>query len=334
MSSKPWVYEEDGRVFYRASSLGGCIVGLVASRLGEAESPPNATLRAHMERSASLEEPLLAQVAAATNDTLIWQQKEVDLPVEIFGETGSDPRGIRIVTIRGHIDALRQNTDCIIEAKALGTNLFEKWNSGGIDALGMLGLKYKWQGAIYGHATSRQVQFAIGLKHVNDDGTVSIEDLILEPPVDAESLVPLSDIIVRIQKVEEHAYLDSYPDCDRNCRPNDSFSHVHQFAPVARADATLEDLIEADQSLDARISELQDERDLIRDTVKASYAIGKYTAGPYKLHLIQMEPNRFDTSGHKKHNPECHESYMKPSTPYVQMRVVDSRKKSEEKKNG
>lgn len=333
MSSKPWVYEEDGRVFYRAYSLGNCLVGLVASRLGETETPLNANFRVHIDRSASLEEPLLAQVAAATNDELIWQQKEVDLSVAVSFDV---PGGIdnRVVTVRGHIDALRQSRDCIIEAKALGTNLFEKWNSGGIDALGMLGLKYKWQGAIYGHATGRQVQFAIGLKHVNDDGTVSIEDLILEPPVDAESLVPLSDIVARIQKVEEHAYLDSYPDCDRNCRPNDSFSHVHQFAPVARADATLEDLIATDQSLDARISELQDERDLIRDTVKASYAIGKYTAGPYKLHLIQMEPNRFDTSGHKKHNPECHEAYMKPGAPFVQMRVVDSRKKSEEKKDG
>lgn len=321
--SRGWVTFTDASINYRASCIGGCIASLTAARLGEPEYPPSATLQKAMDRSSAGEDLVLAEVSSRLGGNLMWQQHEVTLPTGLFSPDNKP------ILITGHIDALRQKSDDIIEVKFLGEANFAKYNKshGNVVAslhnLGSLGLKYIWQGAAYGHGLGRQIRYVIGCKKVDKEtGEVTLQDLIIEPPIDAESLVPLAEIIERIKDVEQYAEQDAIPDCDRGCTEYDGYGHCHLFESPIRGDDDLRVLIERDRELDALLTELKNEKDQLRDAIKLAYQPGKYTVGPYTLHLITKNPKRFDSKAFKAANPDLYEEWSKPGVPYVEMRVT------------
>lgn len=310
---RPDVYlDSDGTIVYRAYNLGGCITGLTAARLGESAYPANASLRAHMDASSAGESLIIDAYCRERGHTVIWQQKEVELVIQ------ESPR----IVVRGHIDGLDQEDDDVIEVKFLGPSNWEKYNNGGLDGLGMLGLKYKWQGAIYGWSLTRPVRYVIAEKVTDKTtGEVTVGDLIIEPPVWPGDLVLRADIEDRALTVEEAAEIDEFPPCDRNCREGDAFSHVHMFDTPTVHGEDLFNLLQRDEQLALQITSLQADREELRDAIKEQYGVGKHTAGPYTASIVEVRPTKFDKRGLKRDHPEIVEAYTVPGQPYVRLSV-------------
>lgn len=313
-----WIYQDvdTKRWVYRASSLGSCIRSLVAARLGESAMGPHASLRAAMNASSGLEDEIVRRVETELGDgKVIWQQKRVELEVP---DLLAIPDVLAIV--RGHIDGLHQQSDSIVEIKALGPANFKKYNEGGgLPALGKLGEKYAMQAAVYGHATDRKVRLVIGEKvkraTPHGDGSFDWEvgEVIIEPAVSPESLVPLADIYDRIRTIEDYASRDELPECTAGCREGDPFGEVHIFAPVNQGDEDLELLLSEYDSVVSRIKNLEDEKGSLRERLIEEYGPGKYAAGIYSARIEKVKSSRFDTSWLKKSHHDIYEQGLVPS---------------------
>lgn len=308
---KGWAYEENGTVIYRASSLGSCIRSLTAARCGEPATPPNAGLRAAMDASSEAEDLAIQEFEKVTGGTVIWQQKKVELCL---------PANLPVILIRGHIDGLWQQEDDIIEIKSLSARNFEIYNRRGLEGLGWLGEKYKWQAAVYGFATQRLVRMVVYNK--GHDPQSDEPCIIIDPAMPADSFVPLEGIRDRILAVEQFASEDMYPDCTQKCSEYDAYGHIHLFASPTAGDDELTNLLNMHYELKMQVDELTAQRDAIAETIKQSYSEGKYTAGPYAMNLTRVEPTKFDKDGLKKRYPELVEEYTVPGTPYTRMTIT------------
>lgn len=341
MSEKGWVYLDGDTIVYRASSLFSCLRSMVAARCGESHMGPHANIRAAMDASSGLEEVLLRRTAAELHGDLIWEQKEVELKIHIspveLPVTEVKLSESPLVIVRGHIDAMYQDGDEIIEAKALGDKLFglfeDGYNAEGVLRalynMGPIGDKYRWQLAVYGYATGRKVRFAIGHKvkitvpdslgmqvdRVSPDPTTSwaIEEVIVTEPIDPESLVPLATIIDRIREIEEHAARDELPPCDMGCKEGDPYSEAHIFASATPGDADLENLLARYSAISDIIKQATDEKDSIRDQLIEQYGTGKHTAGVFNMNIIKVMSQRFDTKWLKKTMPDVYDQGLIPS---------------------
>lgn len=303
MNQRDWVIEEGDLVVYRASVMGACIRSLVGARLGEAPTPPGVKLQAALDRSSEAEEEAIIAFERQTGQDVLWQQKRVELDA------------MDKLIIRGHIDGLAQVWDDIVEVKNFGTYLFEKYDRGGLDALGSLGIQYRWQGAIYGHATDRKVRFVVRNKDSLDE-----EQIIIEPAVAASQLVPLGEILERINQVENYAALEEYPDCDRGCSRGSAYSHIHVFPDIAMGDAELESKLVRYHNISESLRELEDAKKILGDEIKREYAAGTHVAGEYKMQIVHAKGTRLDTKALKKDMPEVYEAYQMPN-PVVRLTV-------------
>lgn len=324
-----WVFLDKGSAIpvYRASTLGSCLRSLVSARCGESAFPFNASIQAAMDASSGLENVILNRIIAELGGELIWQQKEVELKVAASVESG-DRIDNQVVVIRGHIDALRQDDDSIIEAKALGPANFAKYNSGGLEALGNLGKKYTWQGAIYGHATGRKVRFVIGEKvKVEDPVGWHIDNLIIEPPVDPQSLVPLEEIVARVQEVERYAAEDVLPECTDGCREGDPYSESHVYPSAELGGEELESKLLRYSELKNLLGDadkgtgLLGEYEDIKEWVKQEYGdereTRKVTVGPFNVTVVANKgQSRVDSKWLRKSHPDIYEQALVPGRPY------------------
>lgn len=311
-----WAYWENDKLIVRASSAWRCITGIVASALGEPAFPPGQFVRNAMDVSSELEDVALKEYRNRLAHPVIWQQKTLELDL---GE----------VIIRGHIDGLDQIDDDLVEVKWLSGRNFKLYSEGGIDALGNLGVAYKGQAAIYGHSAARDIRFVIG----NKEGSPESEEewLIIEPPVSAESLVPLAEIEERMFKALEHAREDDIPECDRKCSKNEAYAHVHIFDSVKMGDAELEEKLARFSALDKVIKALLgDEKhqvieeaisitippgptlDALKNELKQEYGNGTHPAGRYKAIISPMGGTNFAAASFKKDYPDLHEEYSVP----------------------
>lgn len=326
---KGWAYlDDDGTVIYRASSLGSCIRSLTAARCGEPATPPNAGLRAAMDASTLAEDLAIQEFEKVTGGTVIWQQKKVELPIDIGQDyelksaSGTTAAVKHSHLIRGHIDGLWQREDDIIEIKSLSARNFEIYNSRGLEGLGWLGEKYKWQAAVYGFATQRLVRMVVYNK--GHDPQSDEPCIIIDPAMPPDTFVTMDQIRSRILAVEQFASEDMYPDCTQKCSEYDAYSHIHLFDSPTVADDELTNLLNMHYELKMQVDDLTAQRDAIAETIKQSYSEGKYTAGPYTMSLSKVEPTKFDKAGLKKRYPELVDEYTIPGTPYVRMTVSGS----------
>lgn len=306
-----------------------------------------------MDVSSGLEDELLRRASIELNDgSIIWQQREVELPVT-FPILGGDDQ--QHVIIRGHIDGLHQQSDTIIEAKALSTHNYDLYVTGGLDALGSLGKKYKVQGAIYGFATERKVRFVVGEKvRVIPEGTVIDNDdphptvatrdiwnigrVDVGPPIDPSTLHSLDAIIAKVRTIENHASRDELPDCDGNCREGDPYSESHLFAgPTPGDDRLLELIIRRDELKQLLGEEPDPKKDKpgwgilgelaeVVDEIKTDYGdereTKKYTVGPFSVSIVANKGREYiDSYWLKKNHPDIAASATKLGRPFQSLIV-------------
>lgn len=342
MKQEGWVYfdRDAGCYVYRTFCIGSCIRSLTAARLGESAFPVHANLRKAMDVSAALEDEILEKL----QKEFIWRQKTVELGVGISFDT-EDTTESRKVIVRGHIDALEQDSDCIVDVKVLSEANYSAYEDGGLKALGKLGTKYLWQGAVYGHATGRKFRFGLGLKVKNDKGEWNIVRVRLTDPMDPEEMVPLATIQDRIRTIESYAERDELPDCTDGCREGDSYSECHIFfAPAQGDDETheklvryleLKELLGSDDKDPNKRKGLLGEYEDIKDWMKETYGnwrtTEKVTSGPITASVI---PNKgregLDTKRLRKELPSIYEQYIRFGDPFYTLIVKVSAGRGEE----
>lgn len=315
--NRGWCYDEDGLTVFRAYSLGSCTRSLVAARLGEDAVGPNATVRAAMDASSALEEKAIAEYRRQTGHDVIWQQKEVTLP-------------INNVIVRGHIDGLDRITDEILEVKCFSSRNFEAYCDRWLDApiLAHLRRKYIWQGAVYGHATGRKVRYVIYNKQADtkDDASVLINyDHVFDPA----DLVDMEKITRRIKFIERCAEEDELPDCDAGCRESDPYGECHIFEGVKEGDSDLLTILARYQELKGILGSAEKKTGLLgemedlKEHIKSEYGEGKWVVGPFTANIVRKKgASRLNTKALRKDHPDIVEAYTKIGTPVVQLIVT------------
>jgi len=143
---RPAVYEDDGKVVYRASSFGGCPIALAAARQNYDPRPyPKQAL----------------EVFAAGQEAEDWffgeyRHKGLQQVLEL-AVTGK-------IAIRAHADAWHPGDEYGYEIKSQSGELFDKWTPG-LFASDPLWIKYGWQISTMMHASGAMWQ----LVRVNRD---------------------------------------------------------------------------------------------------------------------------------------------------------------------
>jgi len=135
--NRPNVYVENGVSVYRASSLGHCERALLAARKGMEPLPFPDFMYDRFEEGNVAEPHIMARFCDDNPDwKLDGSQDEIVINVA------------ENIIVRGHIDgmAVRNNQRCVVEAKALGTDWFNKFKKKGLAGLPD---SYAWQLSIY-----------------------------------------------------------------------------------------------------------------------------------------------------------------------------------------
>lgn len=211
---RPNVYVEDGVVIYRASSLGNCIRSLVASRLEMEPMPhPEFLLKAFDEGNRN--EPIILQHLNDNGYTLEntgeGEQLEVEIPIGTGIKIRCHPDGIGYKDL--DVDQRR-----VIEAKAFGKTLWDKYHKTGIDSFPY----YRMQVSIEMAGTGLPCLFVVGLKNV-DEGMVCdqfVTTLIEKPPIG------IGEIKLKVLQIEKWAKKGELPPCDYDQYPC-QFYHLH-----------------------------------------------------------------------------------------------------------
>lgn len=216
MSDKPDVYYEGDKVIYRASSLGSCIRGLVAARLGI--RPANVIKLQHQQY---FDEGHLHE--GAVIEKLVKQGMNID-------DGSGQPDGQHTIElnirdniyIRGHVDGIGngyiESLDTtlsdlhVIEVKSMSKDVYDKWIRAGFNEF----YRYAIQLSIY--MSALQMGGVFVAKNRNS-GAMDVT-VLSHPPL------PLAEISERINKVEDWVELDSFPFCDFTSFPCKWF-HIH-----------------------------------------------------------------------------------------------------------
>lgn len=267
-----------------------------------------------MDASSELENEAITALTNTRGGDVIWEQKRVEK--KVASASG--------VLIRGHIDGLWQQDDTIIEVKSLGRHNFDAYNSGDLEGLGSLGLKYRWQGAFYGHATSRKVRFVIYNKQATDGERERGDDLLVSQAYDPEELVAWQEIVDRVGEVERYAAVDELPECDRGCTRSDAYGHTHIFASsVMLGDDELEGMLARHHKLSVQMDELKIEKDELSDAIKNQYGPGLHVVGRYKAQIVQTKGTvRLDSKKLKLERPDVYEEFTVMGMPQVRLTVT------------
>lgn len=204
---RPNVYVENDVAIYRASSVGNCVKGLVAARLGMEPGPhPDWLLEKFAQ--GNVNEPIILMMLEENHHVSMW----TDLELEAAGYVLDDGQvlvelpvgsGVRI---RGHLDGIGDDGDVVyvVEAKAFGESFWDKYDKEGITGFPY----YSAQLAIYMAATGLPGLFVIGRK--DTDGVVNEIRVTHfdEPPVN------VGLVKAKVAKVERAAASGELPGCD------------------------------------------------------------------------------------------------------------------------
>lgn len=185
MSDAPYVMYTGERVEYRASSLGGCDMALLAARLGYDAVPvkEGAKILEVFEAGKRIEDEVLDRIGLLAPVT--GRQLEVVLPIT------------KRIYVLGHIDGL-DTDDSILEVKSQSQeewDRFEKegWESGFFP-------RYKWQLSAYMHALGQPLTLLRALRDSDGQWTGRIEDEVVEEP-----FYSVAEIRARVLKIEAAA---------------------------------------------------------------------------------------------------------------------------------
>lgn len=228
MSTKPKVWFDNDNWYYSASALGGCIRGLTAARMG---IRPMDTSK-HKASQLVFKEGHLhesAVVASLAEQNIIVHSSQMEVLLHVRDN----------IYICGHIDGLIDPD--LAEFKSMSGDVFKHWMRSGLTNGG-------YDPYFYGYAVQLTIYMAALHKSAryfakNRNSGELDERLISVPPI------PISDVIARVEKIEEWAELDSFPFCDHPRFPCE-YHHIHE--PDESPDTATDDIPEAlDDLLDA-----------------------------------------------------------------------------------
>lgn len=232
--NRPVTYPENGKIIYRASSVGNCIKSLAASRLGYApQEHPDWLLTKFAEGNDAepiildwvsgqgeweLLNPLAPSSYAGMPPTLVPRPDDGQFLVEI-------PLGERVL-IRCHLDGmavcvnpkadggffgLKKGMAVVVEVKGFGQSFWDKFDRDGIAGFPY----YATQVSIQMHGTGLPCMFVVAKK--GDDGKLERGDdgkLVTRVVYYREAPVSLAQIKVRIARAEGHVARGMMPECD------------------------------------------------------------------------------------------------------------------------
>lgn len=312
MSNRPDVYKnEEGTWTFRASAIGACIRGLVAARLGIHPQPPAEFLATAMEES-SLAEGIVKTQLAKRGMVIQGDQEAVFLDL-------SNGR------ITGHLDGLVEAEGfdpSILEVKALGRTLFERYMKGGVKNLGLpFSRMYGMQLSAYMYALQKPAFLVVyGKEH-----GLTLEKFYEEPPYEEE------DLNTRMGQVLSLGEREQWPECDAQCSPSSFYWHVHPQKEIHQNfDAAIADKVERAKKLRDTISVLTDQAKTLTDEIKAELGRGTHDFGRYKATIVQKMTNRVDYDKIRRdHGDEFLDAY-RYEVPVVELRITDKTKKKGE----
>lgn len=181
------VYVENGRVVYRASSLGGCTKSLIAQRLGYEPLPVSAKLQEIFSAGNECEEIAIKRMRA--RGKRVWgEQSEVMLPIS---------ENIAVVGhLDGFIDWYNKPTESdtqVLEIKSQSRAEYDKWT---IDSTSPLWQRYKWQFSTYILAA----RCSMLLVRISRDDAENMDMVEVTKPFHS-----LDEIVARVTYIEEMA---------------------------------------------------------------------------------------------------------------------------------
>lgn len=241
---RPNTYEEDGKVIYRASSVGNCVKSLVASRLGYSPQDHPGWLMEKFDEG-HVAEPIILDWITQQEE---WRFLDPLEPSSYGGTAGTHivpkpdddqflleiPVGERAL-IRCHLDGmavctgvkpagktsygwfgLKNGLGCVVEVKAFGQSYWDKYEKEGITGFPY----YSNQVTIQMAGSGLPCMFVIALK--GKDGKLMRDEdggLVTRVEFFKETPVPMTSIKARIAKVEACVRRGELPDCDYNQYP-------------------------------------------------------------------------------------------------------------------
>lgn len=231
------VYEEDGRIVYRASALGGCLVALAAARQGydqAAYSQHQLDIFARGERA----EEWYAEIAKLTR-----RQETIELEVT------------NKIVVRGHIDGVNAGTT-VDECKHVNDTDWRAWTPEWFDDH-PLWRKYTWQISVYMLATGMMGRFVL-INTAVDPYRFKIYTFEKPPHT-------LDEIRGRIFEAEATARED-----ELRCGLADYFCrypslHQHEITDEPELDALVGEYLRRKQIVDADAKALDGMKQQIRD---------------------------------------------------------------------
>ena len=181
MSDDPYVkVNDDGTVQYRASSLGGCDLALLAARLGYDVVPirPDAPIMQVFAAGHRIEEEVLAQREVSSQQKQVWMQVT------------------RRIFVIGHIDGIEG--DYIDEVKSQNQEEWDRFAAHHWD--GGFFPKYKWQVSVYMHALNMPLRLIRALRDKEGNWTGEVAVSHVDEPFYSEA-----DIRERVLRTEAAA---------------------------------------------------------------------------------------------------------------------------------
>ncbi len=231
---RPNTYLEGTTVIYRASSIGNCIRGLAASRIGyDPTDHPNWLLAKFAEGNTN--EPVILKLLEDSGKFAIANPEDHGFRV-VAGQTEVEIPIGSTVKVRGHLDGLAVEISTgevfMVECKALGKSFRAKYEKGGIAAFPY----YATQLSLYMVGTGLPALFVLGWK--DKDGVVQDihTEIFHKPPIS------LAMVKARIAKVERAKAENQLPTCDQDQYPC-QFYYLHEDA-----DTEVKDHIDDDEA--------------------------------------------------------------------------------------
>lgn len=250
---RPNTYVEGDTIIYRASSVGNCIRGLAASRIGyDPADHPDWLLAKFAEGNTN--EPVILAMLEAQRKYRVLEAIEHDYPVDDHGQIEVEVGIGSTVKVRGHLDGLAveiaTGEKYMVEAKALGKSFRAKYEKDGIKAFPY----YATQLSLYMEATRCPALFVLGWKDKDGKVTDIHVEVFDKPPI------PLIQMKARIAKIERAKAENRLPACDQEQYPC-QFYYLHEDK---EEEVKAEDCIE-DEEADRWAHQLQRARVMERE---------------------------------------------------------------------
>jgi hypothetical protein len=243
-------YEDaDGKVVYRASSLGSCIGALVRARLGVSGSAPSDMMQERFDEGHAWEERVIT-AGLGVDFTRVTDRDHL----ELYGKVVESDSGLQVETelawsnkiVRCHPDAIAIQGSTlkpyVVEAKFLGEQMFND-----ITMRGVWPVTYQWQKAVEMLSTGLPLLYIIGKKVVEEDAAgermVSLGEVwteeILTPPMS------LAEVKMRVLEVEGYVTRGEMPACPVPLMYPCPYWADHEPAESTRVDESDDEVLKA-----------------------------------------------------------------------------------------